>query len=230
MAYRLATEDRLVHCGRGLNEATKQDHKSRMHAKGAKSWFTYKTGALTVLKWCPVLKVHFAILILMILMSAAILFMGLDPANAERLKDPLVRFDPPRDLEINSFHPLFLSGLVIILVVSLINLIIKMIRQAQGRALIIGQKKIFVRGLSHKPIKWQDLHIEQMRSSATLGGLLLSFGFKGKKISLSEHDFYLHDIKYLRDAMEWTRPDLKRREVLRLMKRSKKNHNPHLPQ
>jgi hypothetical protein len=206
-----------------------QDQKISMDANGAKSWFTYKTGNLTVLKWCPVLKVHFAVILLLLLMSATIIMIGLDPSNAERIKDPLVRFDPPRDLEINIFHPLFLSALVIVFVVSLIQILSKLIRQLMGRAIILGQKKVFVRGLSKRPIRWQDLQIEQLRSSASLGGLLLSFGYKGKRTSLSEHDFYLHDIKYLRDAMEWTRPDLKRREEVRQMMRSKKSNRPHLP-
>jgi hypothetical protein len=180
----------------------------RQKAK-AKSWFTYKCGTLTVLKWCPLFKIRAIFLLNAAFMCLLALMLGLNPNSRDRLNDPIISFEPPRSLEINFMHPYVLAALAVVLFALLVDLLIKIRMQMAGRAIIFGQKKVWVRGLNGMhPVRWEAVDIVTQTGRSARSGLRIDLVYRGRKISLKQEDFFLFDLRYLRDAIEWTRPDV----------------------
>lgn len=143
-------------------------------------------------------------------MCFLVLLIGLNPHNRNRVHDPIISFEAPRNLEINFAHPYVMGTLAIVLFAILVDLIIKIRMQLAGRAIIFGQKKVWVRGLNGMhPVKWDAVDIVTKKSRSPTKGLRIELRYGQRKIALKQEDFFLFDLKYVRDAIEWTRPDLK---------------------
>lgn len=180
-----------------------------MHPKArSKAWFTYRSGALTVLKYNPLFKIKSLFYLHMAFVCVLALMIGLNPSNLAQLDAPIVTVAPPRYVHVNFLHPIMLALLAFVLFVLLIEILRKLRMQLQGRAIIFGSKKVWVRGLNGlKPLRWQDLRFDTKSDSKQTRPKSIKVSYGNKVVWLKNEDFHMYDLTYVFDAIAFTCPE-----------------------